>query len=78
MESQKQQHKRVRLKPLIKVDFFISKQFQAPMYYRKANAAMLVFDITSEESFDDMKTWVNGEMYLLYTNTNTLNPRRGS
>ncbi len=48
------------------------------MYYRKANAAMLVFDITSEESFDDMKTWVNGEMHLLYTNTNTLNPIRGS
>ncbi len=30
------------------------------MYYRKANAAMLVYDITSEESFDDMKDWVMG------------------
>ena len=31
------------------------------MYYRKANAAMLVFDITSVDSFGDMKTWVNGK-----------------
>lgn len=35
---------------------------QAPMYYRKANAAMLVFDITSMDSFGDMKTWVNGKV----------------
>ena len=35
--------------------------YQAPMYYRKANAAMLVFDITSEESFEDMKSWVLGK-----------------
>lgn len=30
----------------------------APMYYRKANAAMLVYDITSLETFEDMKSWV--------------------
>ncbi|ELT91271.1 hypothetical protein CAPTEDRAFT_125280 [Capitella teleta] len=30
----------------------------APMYYRKSNAAILVYDITSLESFDDMKSWV--------------------
>ncbi|XP_074661637.1 ras-related protein Rab-31-like [Tubulanus polymorphus] len=30
----------------------------APMYYRKANAAFLVFDLTSAESFEDVKTWV--------------------
>jgi len=30
----------------------------APMYYRKANAAMLVYDITSLESFYDIKDWV--------------------
>ena len=31
------------------------------MYYRKANAAMLVYDITSLESFYDIKDWVKGE-----------------
>lgn len=31
----------------------------APMYYRKANAAMLVYDITSEDSFYDIKDWVS-------------------
>ena len=30
----------------------------APMYYRKANAAILVFDVTKRSSFDDMKSWV--------------------
>lgn len=30
------------------------------MYYRKANAAMLVYDITSEDSFYDIKDWVSG------------------
>ncbi|XP_076324553.1 uncharacterized protein LOC143232697 isoform X3 [Tachypleus tridentatus] len=32
----------------------------APMYYRNANAALLVFDITSYESYLNMKTWVMG------------------
>ncbi|XP_061185445.1 ras-related protein Rab-31-like [Saccostrea echinata] len=31
----------------------------APMYYRKANAAMLIYDITSEDSFYDIKDWVS-------------------
>lgn len=30
----------------------------APMYYRKANAALLVYDISSHESFEDIKSWV--------------------
>ena len=30
------------------------------MYYRKANAAMLIYDITSEDSFYDIKDWVSG------------------
>ncbi|CAO3677754.1 unnamed protein product [Umbelopsis vinacea] len=30
----------------------------APMYYRGAHAAILVYDITSEESFQDMSSWV--------------------
>ncbi|CAJ0896288.1 687_t:CDS:2 [Entrophospora sp. SA101] len=28
------------------------------MYYRGANAAILVYDITSEESFLDMNSWI--------------------
>ena len=34
---------------------------QAPMYYRKANAAMLIYDMTSSDSFYDIKDWVSGE-----------------
>ena len=33
---------------------------QAPMYYRGANAAILVYDITSASSFDDVKVWIDG------------------
>ena len=33
---------------------------QAPMYYRRANAALIVFDITREKSFDEAKEWVKG------------------
>ena len=31
------------------------------MYYRNANAALVVYDITSLSSFEDMKTWVQGK-----------------
>lgn len=30
----------------------------APMYYRRANAAMIVYDITREKSFQDAQEWV--------------------
>ncbi|XP_074035720.1 uncharacterized protein [Leptinotarsa decemlineata] len=30
----------------------------APMFYRNANAALLVFDITSASSFESMQSWV--------------------
>lgn len=30
----------------------------APMYYRNANAALLVFDVTSHNSFEEVKSWV--------------------
>ncbi|XP_018568480.1 ras-related protein RHN1 [Anoplophora glabripennis] len=30
----------------------------APMFYRNANAALLIFDITSSSSFESMKGWV--------------------
>lgn len=29
----------------------------APMFYRNANAAFLVFDITRPKSFENMKSW---------------------
>jgi hypothetical protein len=34
------------------------------MYYRGAAAALLVFDIASEESFNKVKDWVKGK-YLV-------------
>jgi len=31
----------------------------APMYYRNANAALLVFDVTNHESFEEVKSWIS-------------------
>lgn len=31
-----------------------------PMYYRGAHAAILVYDITSQESFLEMDAWAKG------------------
>lgn len=31
----------------------------APMYYRGSNAAIIVYDITSRESFADVKSWID-------------------
>ena len=31
----------------------------APMYYRGANAAIVVYDITSEKSFEEAKRWIS-------------------
>lgn len=30
----------------------------APMFYRNANAALIIFDITSRQSFENMQDWV--------------------
>jgi small GTP-binding protein len=30
----------------------------APMYYRNANAALLVFDVTNHTSFEEVKSWI--------------------
>jgi GTPase SAR1 family protein len=30
----------------------------APMFYRNANAALIVFDITSVQTFESMQGWV--------------------
>ncbi|KAI8443160.1 RAB5B, member ras oncogene family, isoform CRA_b, partial [Phakopsora pachyrhizi] len=31
----------------------------APMYYRGANAAILVYDLTNQESFSDIQNWID-------------------
>lgn len=36
-------------------------RFAAPLYYRGALAAILVYDITNEESFHDIKVWLEGQ-----------------
>merc|ERR1719436_249450 len=38
----------------------------APMYYRGAAAAVIVYDITSKESFEAAKSWVS-ELQNTYT-----------
>lgn len=37
----------------------------APMYYRGANAAIIVYDITNESSFADVENWLNGQSAVL-------------
>lgn len=32
----------------------------APMYYRGANAAILVYDLTNQDSLADIKVWLDG------------------
>ena len=34
----------------------------APMYYRGAHAALLVYDITSQESFEELSSWIEGKI----------------
>lgn len=50
----------------------------APMYYRGANAAVLVYDLTNFESFTDVKSWahelqsrVEGELMLVVVGNKT-------
>lgn len=31
------------------------------MYYRGANAALLLYDITNSSSFDDVRGWLEGD-----------------
>tara|TARA_R110002050_G_scaffold127626_5_gene248601 strand:+ start:430 stop:576 length:147 start_codon:yes stop_codon:yes gene_type:complete len=37
----------------------------APMYYRGASAALLVYDITHKSTFESMKEWVKGLSMVL-------------
>ncbi len=38
----------------------------APMYYRGAHAALLVYDITSQESFEELSSWIEGKVYSVF------------
>ena len=38
----------------------------APMYYRGAQAALLVYDLTSQESFAELHSWIEGMFVFLY------------
>jgi GTPase SAR1 family protein len=38
----------------------------APMYYRGAQAALLVYDITSNESFEELNSWIQGIITFYY------------
>lgn len=38
-----------------------ARHSQAPMYYRGANAALLLYDITNQVSFRDVRGWLKGE-----------------
>jgi Ras-related protein Rab-21 len=40
----------------------------APMYYRNANAALIVFDITQYDTFQSMKDWVKGMFSIVELN----------
>lgn len=38
-----------------------------PVYYRKANGVILVYDVTSKQSFEEVKEWINGMyVYVFY------------
>jgi hypothetical protein len=41
--------------------FLVHRHVQAPMYYRGANAALLLYDITNQVSFQDVRGWLNGK-----------------
>lgn len=36
----------------------------APMYYRNARAAILVFDLTQESTFTKLREWLNGTFHV--------------
>lgn len=40
--------------------FEVLETFQVPMYLRNAVAAILVFDITTRHSFQDLHSWIEG------------------
>ncbi|KAG8681980.1 hypothetical protein FRC09_017111, partial [Ceratobasidium sp. 395] len=47
----------------------------APMYYRGASAAILVYDITNASSFDDVKIWIDAPIPVTLHSVPTLSAR---
>ena len=41
------------------------------MYYRGANAALLLYDITNAKTFDDIRGWLQG-MFLAFTSISSI------
>ena len=42
------------------VMYFYRFRSMLPMYYRRANAAIIVYDVTSKDSFIQVTEWVQG------------------
>ena len=42
----------------------LTGDLQAPIYYRGANAAIIMYDLTRLESFDDVRMWLEGMLSL--------------
>lgn len=36
-----------------------------PMYYRNADAVAIIFDVSDRESFNQVKSWINGNYTIL-------------
>ena len=45
-------------------DTLLTGDLQAPIYYRGANAAIIMYDLTRLESFDDVRMWLEGMLSL--------------
>ena len=44
--------------------FYLYRGDKAPMYYRGANAALLLYDITNAATFDAVRGWLEGTIYF--------------
>lgn len=51
--------------------FYLNGRYHslAPMYYRGAQAAIVVYDITKQDSFERAKTWVKELQRQVDSNT---------
>lgn len=51
---------------LIVADLLLCRfRSMAPMYYRRANAAMIVYDVTRESTFEEAREWVKGQWAII-------------
>ena len=59
----KKNKKRSSKKMCILIEIIERFRAMAPMYYRGAHAALLVYDITSQESFEELSSWIEGKLF---------------